>query len=171
MRQGRNQGIPVALFSPDFVLQPRLAESCLRPNTQPPPTPTCPAIQKSPHHPLVSQSFPFIVSLEITWENGVSSHASPATQQEQDLKNLSLNKGLTSGRKCAIKKILERETAEGSGGTGHMVDLQSNCPLMIVFCSMSQYCTVISSIIIIQKKNQNKTGVYKVLRSITACNS
>lgn len=36
---------------------------------------------------------------------------------------------------------------------------------------MSQYCTVISSIIIIQKKNQNKTGVYKVLRSITACNS
>ena len=29
--------------------------------------------------------------------------------------------------------------------------LQSNCPLMTVFCSMSQYCTIIS-IIIIQKK-------------------
>lgn len=29
--------------------------------------------------------------------------------------------------------------------------LQSNCPLMTVFCSMSQYCTIIP-IIIIQKK-------------------
>ena len=74
------------------------------------------------------------------------------------LKNLSLNKGLTFGRKCcAIKKILERETGGGfrrdrtyGRGTHNIVEQLSNCILFY----MSQYCTIISSIIIIQKKTK-----------------